>query len=100
MDTAKVMIVDDESQARRVLRLALIARGFEVTDARSGEEALDSLRRESPNVILLDLTMPGIGGPEIHSYRTFFRLSLRVKRHCIRKIMRFPLCGLYLPLVF
>lgn len=64
MDTAKVMIVDDEPQARRVLRIALIARGFEVTDARSGEEALESLRRESPNVILLDLTMPGIGGLE------------------------------------
>ena len=64
MDTAKVMIVDDEPQARRVLRIALIARGFEVIDARSGEEALESLRRESPNVILLDLTMPGIGGLE------------------------------------
>ena len=64
MDTAKVMIVDDESQARRVLRIALIARGFEVIDARSGEEALESLRHETPNVILLDLTMPGIGGME------------------------------------
>lgn len=64
MDTAKVMIVDDEPQARRVLRIALIARGFEVIDARSGEEALESLRRETPHVILLDLTMPGIGGME------------------------------------
>lgn len=61
-DFAKVMIVDDEPQARRVLRSALISRGFEVTDARTGEEALESLRSEIPDVILLDLTMPGMGG--------------------------------------
>ena len=63
-DSAKVMIVDDEPQARRVLRSALISRGFEVTDARTGEEALESLRSEIPDVILLDLTMPGMGGLE------------------------------------
>jgi two-component system KDP operon response regulator KdpE len=64
MDAAKVMIVDDEPQARRVLRVALVSRGFEVTDARSGEQALESLRHEAPDVILLDLKMPGIGGLE------------------------------------
>jgi two-component system KDP operon response regulator KdpE len=60
----KVLIVDDEPQARRVLRTALIAHGFEVMDARSGEEALNKLRDETPEVILLDLKMPGIGGLE------------------------------------
>ena len=64
MATTKVMIVDDEPQARRVLRTALISHGFEVMDTRSGEEALDSLRQESPDVILLDLKMPGMGGLE------------------------------------
>lgn len=58
----KIMIVDDEPQARRVLRTALISQGFEVTDARDGEEALEILRHEAPDVILLDLKMPGIGG--------------------------------------
>jgi len=62
MAASKVMIVDDEPQARRVLKTALISRGFEITDARSGEEALENLRHETPDVILLDLTMPGIGG--------------------------------------
>jgi len=61
---SKVLIVDDEPQARRVLRTALISRGFEVTDVRSGEEALDNLRRETPDVILLDMKMPGISGLE------------------------------------
>jgi two-component system KDP operon response regulator KdpE len=60
----KILIVDDEPQARRVLRTALISRGFEVTDARSGEEALEILRTTAPDVILLDLTMPGVGGME------------------------------------
>jgi len=60
--STKVMIVDDEPQARRVLRTALISHGFEVMDARDGEEALQNLRRETPDVILLDLKMPGIGG--------------------------------------
>jgi two-component system KDP operon response regulator KdpE len=60
----KVLVVDDEPQARRVLRMALIPRGFEVIDAGSGEEVLESLRYEIPDVILLDLKMPGIGGIE------------------------------------
>jgi two-component system KDP operon response regulator KdpE len=62
MPASKVLIVDDEPQARRVLRTALISHGFEVSDARNGEEALDNLRHEAPDVILLDLKMPGIGG--------------------------------------
>jgi two-component system KDP operon response regulator KdpE len=60
----KVLIVDDEPRVRRVLRMALISHAFEVTEARSGEEALESLRQEIPDVILLDLNMPGIGGLE------------------------------------
>lgn len=62
MSTTKVMIVDDEPQARRVLRVAMISHGFEVMDARDGEEALAILRQDSADVILLDLKMPGIGG--------------------------------------
>jgi two-component system, OmpR family, KDP operon response regulator KdpE len=62
MAATRVMIVDDEPQARRILRTALIAHGFEVMDARTGEEAVENLRHETPDVILLDLKMPGIGG--------------------------------------
>jgi two-component system, OmpR family, KDP operon response regulator KdpE len=62
MPVSKVLIVDDEPQARRVLRTALISHGFEVSDAHNGEEALEILRHDAPDVILLDLKMPGIGG--------------------------------------
>jgi two-component system KDP operon response regulator KdpE len=58
------MIIDDDPQARRTLKIALISQAFEVLEARSGEEALELLHREVPEVVLLDLTMPGIGGLE------------------------------------
>lgn len=64
MRLSKIFVIDDEPQARRVLRIALVAQGFEVNEARSGEEALQRLREEQPDVILLDLKMPGIGGIE------------------------------------
>jgi len=59
---AKVLIVDDEPLARRALRAALVAQGFEVDDASSGEEAIERLRTDPPDIVLLDLKMPGMGG--------------------------------------
>lgn len=64
MSIARILIVDDEPQARRVLRTALVAHGFEVSDAGSGEQALDELRAQPPDIILMDLKMPGMGGLE------------------------------------
>jgi len=62
MSAPRVLIVDDEPQTRRALRIALVAHAFEVADARSGEEAMERLRAEIPDVVLLDLKMPGMGG--------------------------------------
>ncbi|MBI5083189.1 MAG: response regulator transcription factor [Acidobacteria bacterium] len=58
------MVVDDEPQIRRVLRTTLTANGYEVFDARSGEEALEALRVNRVELILLDVNMPGMGGLE------------------------------------
>lgn len=55
-------MVDDEPQLRRVMRTALAANGYEVFEARTGEEALETLRAESPDLVLLDINMPGMGG--------------------------------------
>ena len=60
----RVLVVDDERQIRRVMRVALEAQGYEVTDARNGESALASLTSETFDLILLDLNMPGIDGLE------------------------------------
>jgi two-component system, OmpR family, KDP operon response regulator KdpE len=62
MSSGRVLIVDDEPQIRRVMRTALGANGYEPYEARTGEEALEVLREFNPDVILLDMNMPGMGG--------------------------------------
>lgn len=64
MNTATVLVVDDEPQLRRTMRATLADLGYLVIEAKSGEEALEKLRTESPDLILLDMNMPGIGGLE------------------------------------
>ena len=64
MSKAKILIVDDEPQLRRVMSTTLVANGYTVDQARTGEEALDKLREKKFDLVLLDLNMPGIGGLE------------------------------------
>ncbi len=64
MNDSRILVVDDDPQIRRVMRMTLVPQGYMVTDARSGEEALDSLRKEKHDLVLLDINMPGIGGLE------------------------------------
>ncbi len=64
MNAGRILVVDDEPQIRRVLRATLTSRGYEVVDARTGEEALEALRDSRFNLVLLDINMPGIGGLE------------------------------------
>lgn len=58
----KVLVVDDEPQIRRALSLNLAARGFEVFEAATGELALAASATEHPDIVLLDLGLPGIDG--------------------------------------
>jgi two-component system KDP operon response regulator KdpE len=63
MNTAeRILVVDDEPQIRRVMKTALATNGYEAYEARTGEEALESLRENHPDLILLDMNMPGMGG--------------------------------------
>jgi two-component system, OmpR family, KDP operon response regulator KdpE len=64
MSSGNILVVDDEPQIRRVMRMALSSQGFEVIEARSGEEGLEKFREHLPDLVLLDLNMPGIGGLE------------------------------------
>jgi two-component system KDP operon response regulator KdpE len=64
VSTAKILVVDDEPQIRRMLRTTLTASGYQVADARSGEDALQRFRELLPDLVIMDLNMPGIGGLE------------------------------------
>src|ERR1700733_11792296 len=64
MSSGKILIVDDEPQIRRVLRTTLTSQGYTVAEARTGDEALEQIRSERPDLILLDVNMPGISGLE------------------------------------
>jgi len=58
-------VVDDQPQIRRVLRTALVAKGYEVEDACDGEAAFEKLREGRYDVILLDINLPDIKGSEL-----------------------------------
>ena len=64
MNQATVLIVDDEPQIRRVLSTMLTSHGYPVIEARSGDEALDKIRHEKVELILLDFNLPGRSGIE------------------------------------
>src|SRR5437762_4977716 len=64
MSSARILVVDDDPQIRRVLRTALIAQGYEVADARNGEEAVEKLHDEKPDLVILDMNMPRMNGLE------------------------------------
>ena len=64
MSGAKILVVDDEPQIRRMMRATLTGTGHQVDEARTGEEALEKFRAFLPDLVLLDLNMPGMGGLE------------------------------------
>jgi two-component system, OmpR family, KDP operon response regulator KdpE len=63
--TSRVLVVDDETQIRRTVGINLRAHGFDVDLAETGEEALDLAARRRPDVVVVDLGLPGIGGIDV-----------------------------------
>ena len=62
MSAGRILVVDDEPQIRRIMRTTLTDAGYEVEDAKTGEEGLVKLRKFRPDLVLLDINMPGMGG--------------------------------------
>ncbi len=58
----KILVVDDEPSARRELRKFLEGKGYDVVEASSGDEGVEVYRQERPDVVLLDIMMPGMSG--------------------------------------
>ncbi len=61
----RILIVDDESHIRRLLATRLEAEGYEVDEACDGEEGLAAVERRPPDLVLLDVMMPGADGYEV-----------------------------------
>ena len=59
---ARILVVDDEPQLLRSLRTTLAAHGYDVQTATTGEEALDLLAARLPDLVVLDLVLPGLSG--------------------------------------
>ncbi len=75
----RVLVVDDEPQIRRALSTNLRARGYDVELAESGEEALQLVVDRHPDVVVLDLGLPGVDGLEVvRSLRTWSRVPIVV----------------------
>ena len=60
-----VLVVDDEPMARMLLRLIMVRAGFEVIEAEDGIEALRIVAAEEPDLVILDVMMPGMDGFEV-----------------------------------
>src|SRR5678815_1342433 len=60
-----ILVVDDEVQIRRLLRITLEAAGHEVREASTGRLALDEIARQAPDAVVLDLGLPDIVGLDV-----------------------------------
>lgn len=60
-----VLVIDDEAQIRRLLRLSLEATGYTVREAPSGQEGLDEIVRRAPDAVVLDMGLPDISGLQV-----------------------------------
>jgi two-component system, OmpR family, KDP operon response regulator KdpE len=64
MSSASILVVDDEPQIRRVLRSTLSFRGYTISEVATGEEAVEAAGKLKPDLILLDVNLPGMSGVE------------------------------------
>jgi CheY-like chemotaxis protein len=64
MAKKKIMVVDDEEHILELVKAILETEGYEVITAASGPEALEQLKKAKPDLILLDMMMPGMSGRE------------------------------------
>lgn len=64
-DQERIVVADDDADIRRLVTFVLRRRGYTVVEAADGDEALAAIRRERPDLAVLDVMMPGLTGPEV-----------------------------------
>ena len=62
MSDKNVMVVEDNEKNRKLMRVVLKAKGYNIIEASTGEEALNLLKNQKPDIILMDIQLPGIDG--------------------------------------
>ncbi len=65
MSKEKILVVDDEEDILELVRYNLLKNGYRVTCVSSGEQAIEKLKQETPQIILLDLMLPGMDGLDV-----------------------------------
>ncbi|HUK34721.1 MAG TPA: response regulator transcription factor, partial [Vicinamibacterales bacterium] len=77
MSAGRILVVDDDPQIRRVMRVTLTGQGYEVDDAKSGDAALDKLREARFDLVLLDMNLPGTSGLDVcHAIRSQSEIAI------------------------
>ena len=73
----KILVIDDEPLVRRSLKRALESAGYQVLEAVDGKQGLAVWEKEKPDLVFLDILMPGLSGPEVLA-----ELNLDVRKDC------------------
>ncbi|MDP9118748.1 MAG: response regulator [Actinomycetota bacterium] len=63
--SARILIVEDHPTMREAMRLVLEGEGFEIDEASDGAQALTAVHEEPPDLVLLDMSIPGVSGPDV-----------------------------------
>ena len=74
-DRPLVLVVDDDANSRLLTRAAVEPHGFQVVEAADGAAALVFCQGETPDLVLLDVLMPGMDGYQAHAGRSFCRVD-------------------------
>jgi CheY-like chemotaxis protein len=61
----RILIVEDHPTMREAMRLVLEREGFDIDEASDGDHALAAVRHDAPDLVLLDMSIPGTPGPEV-----------------------------------
>jgi CheY-like chemotaxis protein len=65
MTAARILVVDDMPETRRLMRRVLERASMIVSEAETGEDGLDAIRRDGPDAVVLDLRLPGMSGFDV-----------------------------------
>ena len=63
--SARILIVEDHPTMREAMRLVLEGEGFDIDEASDGDQALAAVHEDAPDLVLLDMSIPGIAGPDV-----------------------------------